>query len=570
VSAATSAPAEVDASAVAVRLEGILKRFPGVVANRDVNLSVRRGTIHAIVGENGAGKSTLMKILYGMQKPDEGTIEIGGETVSFRSPNDAIARGIGMVHQHFMLADNLTVLENIILGYEPRRRFPLSFQVDTARARARIMELGATYGMTCDPDELVEALGVGERQRVEILKVLYRGATTLILDEPTAVLVPQEVDELFASLNDLKAQGITILFISHKLDEVLRLADDITVIRSGTTVATRHPAEVTARQLAELMVGSELPTPHTRESTVTDQVELAVEHLTCRRPDGRPLLDDVSLRVRRGEIVGVAGVEGNGQDELIAALMGMLAVDEGTITLGADNITDWSTRRRREAGIGYIPADRHRHGLLLDAPLWENQILGHQSQEPNANGFWIDRDGARKRTDQIVEEYDVRTPSIDVQAEALSGGNQQKLIIGRELMAGPSAVIAAHPTRGVDVGAQAAIWDQLRDARGAGLATLLVSADLEELIGLSDTLLVVYKGTIVAELDPATATPEELGSYMTGAGGAAATSQTATPAAVPTAIAPTPPTAAGSAGADTTEPTAPAVPDATSPEGGRS
>ena len=516
---ASTPPPAVEAPPLAVRLEGIVKRFPGVVANRDVNLSVRPGTIHAIVGENGAGKSTLMKILYGMQKPDEGTIEIAGRPATFRNPNDAIELGIGMVHQHFMLADNLTVLENIILGYEPKFPFPFSFHINTRLARARIIELGQAYGLSVDPDELVETLGVGERQRVEILKVLFRGATTLILDEPTAVLVPQEVQELFGNLNDLKAQGITILFISHKLDEVLRVADDITVIRTGTTVATRHPAEVTARQLAELMVGSELPTPETRESTVTDEVELAVRGLTCRQADGRPILDDVDLAIRKGEIVGIAGVEGNGQTELIAAIMGLLAADAGTVHLGDDDITGWPTRRRREAGLGYVPEDRHRHGLLLDAPLWENVILGHQSQAPNANGRWIDKDGARDRTDEIVERFDVRTPTIDVHAEALSGGNQQKLIIGRELMAEPSAIIAAHPTRGVDVGAQAAIWDQLRDARAAGLATLLISADLEELIGLSDTLLVIYKGRIVAKLDPATATPEELGSYMTGAGG---------------------------------------------------
>lgn len=518
-SAATSNPPVVDAPALAVRLVGIVKRFPGVVANRDVNLSVRPGTIHAIVGENGSGKSTLMKILYGMQKPDEGTIILGGREVTFKNPNDAIDVGIGMVHQHFMLADNLSVLENIILGYEPRRPFPFRFQIDTRAARKRIEELGHTYGLSVDPDELVETLGVGERQRVEILKVLYRGATTLILDEPTSVLVPQEVQELFENLQDLKAQGITILFISHKLDEVLSVADDITVIRAGTTVATRTPSQVTARQLAELMVGSELPTPETRESTITDEVELSVSGLTCRDPDGRLILDDVSLAIHKGEIVGIAGVAGNGQTQLIAAIMGMLAADEGTVTLGTADITSWPTRRRREAGLGYIPEDRHRHGLLLDAPLWENEILGHQSQEPNANGFWIDRDGARQRTEEIVKLYDVRTPNIDVHAEALSGGNQQKLIIGRELMAGPSAIIAAHPTHGVDVGAQAAIWDQLRHARAAGLATLLISADLEELIGLSDALLVIYKGRIVARLDPATATPQELGSYMTGAGG---------------------------------------------------
>ncbi|QXC63236.1 ABC transporter ATP-binding protein [Aquihabitans sp. G128] len=448
-----------------MELTNIVKRFPGVVANRDVNLAVRPGTIHAIVGENGAGKSTLMKILYGMQRPDEGAIRIDGHEVSFRSPTDAIAVGIGMVHQHFMLADNLTVLENVILGYEPRRPFPLWFQVDTGAARERITELGRRYGLPVDPDELVETLGVGERQRVEILKVLYRGATTLILDEPTAVLVPQEVEELFGNLAELKREGITVLFISHKLDEVLSVADDITVIRAGTTVATRKPAEVTAHQLAELMVGSELPTPETRESTVTDDVELTVEHVTREEPGARPSLDDVSLRIRRGEIVGIAGVEGNGQTELIAAIMGMLPVTSGTMSLAGQDITHWSTRQRREAGVGYVPEDRHRHGLLLDAPLWENEILGHQSEAPNSSGPWIDRDGARSRTTEIVERYDVRTPNIDVIADALSGGNQQKLIMGRELMAGPSLLIAAHPTRGVDVGAQAAIWDHLRDAR---------------------------------------------------------------------------------------------------------
>jgi simple sugar transport system ATP-binding protein len=412
------------------------------------------------------------------------------------------------------------VLENVILGYEPRRRFPLRFQVDHGAARARILELSERYGLPVEPDALVEGLGVGERQRVEILKVLYRGATTIILDEPTAVLVPQEVEELFANLADLKREGITILFISHKLNEVLAVADDITVIRDGTTVATRKPAEVDARQLAELMVGSELPTPETRESTVTDEVELEVEGLTLVEPGARAKLDGVSFVVRKGETVGIAGVEGNGQTELIAALLGMLKPTSGTISLAGEDITHWHTRPRREAGIGYIPEDRHRHGLLLDAPLWENQILGHQSQQPNAKGPWIDREGAKARTEELVEAFDVKTPNIDVHAEALSGGNQQKLIIGRELLAEPSVLIAAHPTRGVDVGAQAAIWDQLRDARKAGMATLLISADLEELIGLSDRLLVIFEGEIVADLDPAEATPEVLGTYMTGSAGA--------------------------------------------------
>ena len=500
---------------LAVELQGIVKRFPGVVANRDVNLSVRKGTIHAIVGENGAGKSTLMKILYGMQRPDEGTISVDGTEVSFRSPTEAIEVGIGMVHQHFMLADQFTVLENVILGYEPRRPGPLRFLVDSGGARARMAELSARYGLPVDPDAMVEGLGVGERQRIEILKVLYRGATTIILDEPTAVLVPQEVDELFANLAELKREGITILFISHKLDEVLSVADDITVIRAGTTVATRHPSDVTAHQLAELMVGSELPTPETRDSTVTDEVGLSLRGVTVAGAGTRAKLADVSIDVRSGEIVGIAGVEGNGQSELIAVIMGLVAPTSGSIHLHQDDITTWPTRRRREAGVGYVPEDRQRDGLVLDAPLWENQMLGHQSQRPNARGPWIDRAGARARTQDVVERFDVRTPGIDVTAEALSGGNQQKLIIGRELMAEPTALVAAHPTRGVDVGAQAAIWDQLRDARHDGLATLLISADLEELIGLSDRLLVIFEGRIVADLDPAEATPDVLGSYMT-------------------------------------------------------
>ncbi|MGN6692876.1 MAG: ABC transporter ATP-binding protein, partial [Aquihabitans sp.] len=411
---------------------------------------------------------------------------------------------------------NLTVIENIVLGYEPRRSFPLNFLVDTGAARQRIVELGQRYGLAVDPDALVETLGVGQRQRVEILKVLFRGATTLILDEPTAVLVPQEVDELFANLRDLKREGITILFISHKLDEVLSAADDITVIRAGTTVATAKPADVTTKQLAELMVGSELPSPETRVSTVTDQVELSVQGLGIAPIGLRPTLDDISFDIHQGEIVGIAGIEGNGQTELIAAILGLIDLNAGTVRLGGEDITSWPTRKRRDAGIGYVPEDRHRHALLLDAPLWENEILGHQSKPPNAKGPWIDRAGARSRTQEIVDRFDVRTPNIEVRAEALSGGNQQKLIIGRELMAEPRVMIAAHPTRGVDVGAQAAIWDQLREARRNGLATLLISADLEELIGLSDRLLVIFEGRIVAELDPATATPTALGEHMTG------------------------------------------------------
>ncbi len=496
----------------AVELVGITKRFPGVVANRDVNLRVAAGTIHAVVGENGAGKSTLMKILYGMQRPDEGSIAVAGRPVSFRRPTHAIKAGIGMVHQHFMLADNLSVLENIVLGSEPKVPVLLSRR----QARKRILDLGRTYGLHVDPDALVETLGVGDRQRVEILKVLYRGAQVLILDEPTAVLVPQEVEDLFASLRELKSEGLTVIFISHKLDEVLSVANEITVIRSGTTVDTVSPAGVTARDLANLMVGHELPTPETRESTVTDTVELSLRGVTVAGAGARNALDGIDLDIRRGEIVGVAGVEGNGQTELISAVMGLVDLSAGSIRMGGEDITAWTTRHRREQGLACVPEDRHRDGLLLDAPLWENAALGQQTRKPFVSGGFIDRAGAQRRTAEIVETYGVLTPGIDVRAGALSGGNQQKLIMGRELTSEPQVLVAAHPTRGVDVGAQAAIWEELRKARSAGLAVLLISADLDELVGLSDTLVVLYGGRMVARLDPSGTTLDALGCYMTG------------------------------------------------------
>jgi general nucleoside transport system ATP-binding protein len=495
----------------AVELHGITKRFPGVVANHDIDIEVAAGTVHAIVGENGAGKSTLMKILYGMQRPDEGTIKVAGKEVVLHSPADAIARGIGMVHQHFMLADNLSVLENVVLGAEKLHGIG-------GKARRRIEEISRQYGLGVEPDRLVEQLGVGARQRVEILKVLYRGAKILILDEPTAVLVPQEVEELFSNLRDLKREGLTVIFISHKLDEVLSVADTITVIRRGTTVGTVEPGDVTARQLAELMVGSELPVPELRESTVTDVPVLTMRDVTVRDAGGRAVVDKVSLTIHEGEILGIAGVEGNGQAELVEAIMGMLPVESGAVLLGETDLNGLVTRRRREAGIGFIPEDRHRHGLLLDSPLWENRILGHQTLPPNVKGVLIDRQGARRDTERIVRDYDVRTPSIDVSAASLSGGNQQKLIVGREMSGEPKLLIAAHPTRGVDVGAQSAIWDHLRHARAEGLAVLLISADLDELIGMSDTLRVILRGRLVGEADPATITPDQLGSLMTGAG----------------------------------------------------
>ncbi len=528
---------------VAIELRDIVKRFPGVVANDGVSLTVRTGTIHAIVGENGAGKSTLMKTLYGAHRPDEGTVVVNGVERHFRSPADAIAAGIGMVFQHFMLADNFTVWENIVLGSEPGTPAKL----DIRGARKRIRDLAERYGLDIETDELVADLGVGEKQRVEILKVLYRGASILILDEPTAVLVPHEVDELFASLRDLTLHGSTVVFISHKLDEVLDHADAITVIRAGRTVGeVDDPSAVTSRELAEMMVGSELPSPETRERTVRPEVLLEVRNLTIGAGPSAPLegpvtpfgasqqnlvtdeaspvalatahrpLDDVSFSVHAGEILGIAGVEGNGQSELVEAVMGLRQAS-GVVLLGGDDLGGVTTLDRRMRGIGYIPEDRQRDGMVLSFPIWENVLLGHQGEHAFVRGGFVDRAEVRQRTRAIVAEFDVRTPGIEVPAFTLSGGNQQKLIVGREMMSEPKVLVASHPTRGVDVGAQAVIWDILRDARSRGLATLLVSADLEELIGLSDRLLVMLRGRVVAELDPSVVTPAELGSYMTGA-----------------------------------------------------
>ncbi|MEV6232241.1 ABC transporter ATP-binding protein [Saccharopolyspora shandongensis] len=501
------------AGAPAVELTGITKTFPGVVANSDVNLLVRAGEVHALCGENGAGKSTLMKILYGMQAPDSGTIRVHGEEIRFRTPAEAIRAGIGMVHQHFMLADNLTVLENVVLGAEREHGIG-------AKARRRVLELAEQAGFELRPDALVEGLGVADRQRVEILKVLYRGARIIILDEPTAVLVPQEVDELFDTLRTMREQGFTFLFISHKLDEVRAIADTITVLRRGTTVGTVPAAEVSSRGLAEMMVGSQLPVPEHGESTVTDREVLVVTGLSASDQD-RAVLSDVDLTVRAGEVVGIAGVEGNGQTELVEAIMGMRSVTAGRVVLGDRDLTGLSTLARREAGIGYVPEDRHRQGLLLQESLWINRILGYQTRRPTARGVWLDRAGAKADTQRIIDEFDVRTPGIDVDAAALSGGNQQKLVVGRELSGDPALLIAAHPTRGVDVGAQAGIWGHLRAARSAGLAVLLISADLDELIGLSDTIRVMFRGRLVATADPRSVTPEDLGAAMTGAGEAA-------------------------------------------------
>lgn len=493
---------------------GIEKKYPGVVANRDVSLKVKSGSIHAIIGENGAGKSTLMKVLYGLIRPDSGNIKAFGKDVTLKSPQDAIALGIGMVHQHFKLADNATVLENVILGSEPTR---MGFIINFEQARKKLVEIAEHYGLEIDPDESLANLGVGERQRVEIGKVLFRGAKILILDEPTAVLVPQEVEELFSNLRELVKRGLTVLFISHKLDEVLSIADEITIMRQGTTVASRTPKSTNKVELAELMVGGELPKPRAGAKKTSSERLLSISGASYVRPDGREVLNNVNLELNAGEILGLAGVEGNGQSELIELIMGLVKPANGKVEILGLDASKSLTKEIRNAGVAYIPQDRQRDGLLMSAPLWENRVLGHQFASPMANNMWVNRGEAIKDSERVVSEFDVRTPGISVLASALSGGNQQKFIVGRELSGNPRVIVAAQPTRGVDVGAQAIIWDQLMKARSEGAGILLISADLDELFSLSDRIAVIYSGSIVSTLDPNKTTPEELGLAMTGA-----------------------------------------------------
>ncbi|NRD27716.1 ABC transporter ATP-binding protein [Frigoribacterium sp. VKM Ac-2836] len=495
-----------------VRLTGIVKRFGTFTANDRIDVLVHPGTVHAIVGENGAGKSTLMKVLAGEERPDEGTIEVEGVVHDFRSPRQAQQAGVGIVHQHFLLAGALRVWENVVLADEPGS----PWRLDAAAARARVTELADANGFDIDVDAFVADLGVGDRQRVEILKVLYREARVIILDEPTAVLVPSEATALFRSIRALTERGASVVFISHKLDEVLAFADEITVIRAGRVVGRTTPAETTPRELAGLMVEVAMPTVEPRTTPPGDSLVLSVEAVTVGVPGERPVLDEVSLSVRSGEIVGIAGVEGNGQSELLAALLGRVDYD-GAIALGGRVIDALSTRERRALGLGYIPEDRHRDGVVLGFSLSENAALGYQQRAPIKRGWWFSRSAAASTAADIISRFDVRGGSPTTAAGSLSGGNQQKFIIGRELGAEPTVLVAAHPTRGVDVGAQSAVWRELVTARDAGLGTLLVSADLDELLALSDRLLVMYGGRVVAELDPRTVSAIDLGEHMTGA-----------------------------------------------------
>jgi simple sugar transport system ATP-binding protein len=498
---------------LAIKLSNISKSFPGVKANDDISFDIKQGTIHAIVGENGAGKSTLMKILYGMQKQDSGSINIFSEQVKFLSPKDAISKGIGMVHQHFMLADNLSVFESIVLGID---KASLK-KMNKSKYRKEIDAITDKYSMPLETASMIDELGVGEKQRVEIIKVLFRGAKILILDEPTAVLVPQEVKELFSNLKQLKDSGVTILFISHKLDEVLEIADEISVMRAGKYIDTVQANNVSKIELAEMMIGENLPSPPKRENKPREENALSVEDITSTTVDGKKAFKNINFSIKQGEIVGIAGVEGNGQRELAESILGVFPIEKGKITLNDQEINLLNTRERREFGISFIPEDRQSQGLLMDVSLSENMILGRQSTSAYKSKYSnIIYSQANQDSQLVIENYDVRTPGNKTLALALSGGNQQKFVVGRELEDNPKLLIASQPTRGIDIGAQSLIWNKLRDARDSGLGVLLISADLDELIGLSDRIHVIYEGEFVKEINPQDATPELLGGYMTG------------------------------------------------------
>ena len=499
-----------------LELRNITKRFGEVLANDGVNIKVQPGTIHAIVGENGAGKSTAMRIAYGFYTADSGQVLIDGAVRDIRTPHDAIALGVGMVHQHFMLVETMTVAENIVLGAEPGGALTL----DLTTAASEIRKLSEEFKLAVNPNATIEILSVGQQQRVELLKALYRHARLLILDEPTAVLSPQEVDEFFAILRRMRDQGKTIVIITHKLSEVLAISDDVTVMRDGRVVGEVKTNETNAAELARLMVGREVLLRIEKPDAKPADVVLSMRDLSVKGRDETQRVDQVSFEVRAGEIVGVAGIEGNGQTELIEALSGLIpgSHTSGAINFLGQDITRLNARERKELGIAHVPEDRHRRGLLLDFDLAENSILGIHYRKPAVHGFGsvlLDQNGIWGRAEQVIRDFDVRPPNPALPARALSGGNQQKLIIGREFELHPRLLLVSQPTRGVDIGAIEFIHSKLVALRDAGCAVLLVSAELEEVTALSDRLLIIHKGKIAGEVDPKQATLEEIGLLMT-------------------------------------------------------
>ena len=498
----------------AIEMLHITKRFPGIVANDDITLQLRKGEIHALLGENGAGKSTLMSVLFGLYQAEEGEIRKDGKVVSIKNPNDANSLGIGMVHQHFKLVECFTVLDNIIMGVEPTKHGFLQ----KGEARKKVLALSEKYGLQVDPDARIEDITVGMQQRTEILKMLYRDNEILIFDEPTAVLTPQEISELMQIMRGLAAEGKSILFISHKLQEIMAVADRCTVLRKGKCIGTVETKNTTAEELSAMMVGRSVNFHVEKKASAPGDVLLDVQHLTvASRQHKNDAVHDVSFQVRAGEIVCIAGIDGNGQTELIHGLTGLDKITGGSVTLCGETITHASIRRRGK-NMSHIPEDRHKHGLVLDFTLEQNMVLQRYKEPQFQHGGFIRRDAVRAYADRLIEQFDVRSGQGAVTiARSMSGGNQQKAIIAREVDRDKPLIIAVQPTRGLDVGAIEYIHKQLVAQRDAGKAVLLVSLELDEVMSLSDRILVMYEGQIVGELDPKQTTVQELGLYMSGA-----------------------------------------------------
>lgn len=503
---------------LALEVRNITKRFPGVLANNRVNFSLKKGEIHALLGENGAGKSTLMNIIYGLYSPDEGEIYLNGrepggvKLVQIRTPLDAIQHGIGMVHQHFMLVPVFTVMENIILGDEITRGIAL----DLNTARENIRRVSQEYGLDVDPDAIVEELPVGIQQRVEIVKALYRDAKILVLDEPTAVLTPQEVEDLFRIIHQLTERGVSIIFITHKLKEVLAIADRITVMRRGEVVGTTTPEETGEQGLAAMMVGREVLLQVDKGPATLGEVVLDVKNLSVADDQGHMTVRDVSFQVLAGEILGIAGVQGNGQTELAEGLTGLRALKSGEIYMNGKRLPAVNPRTLVEEGMAHVPEDRHKHGLVLQHTIADNMVLNTYYQEPFASGLKRNPEAIEENARRLVKDFDVRTPSYQLAASTLSGGNQQKVIVAREFTRPIHLLIANQPTRGLDVGSIEYIHKQIVAKRDQGTAVLLISAELDEITSLSDRIAVMYHGQIVAVVDADKATREELGLLMAG------------------------------------------------------
>jgi general nucleoside transport system ATP-binding protein len=497
-----------------LELRGITKRFPGVVANDDVSFDLEAGEVHALLGENGAGKSTLMSILYGLYRPDEGEIVVEGRPVVMHSPRDAIENGIGMVHQHFMLIPVMTVAENIVLATEPRRSGVL---LDYAAAEERVRALSESFGLAVHPRSRIESITVGQQQRVEILKALYRGADILVLDEPTAVLTPQEAKELFVIVRSLTEQGKSIVFISHKLNEVLEIADRVTVLRRGKKIETLPAEGATEASLARLMVGREVLLRVEKEPAKPGEALLAVDGVRVLDDRGIEKVRGVTFTVHAGEIVGIAGIDGNGQSELIDALSGLLSITEGTVSIAGREVTKASAKAHYDGGLGHVPEDRQRRGLVLEFSLAENTALHDYRDDPYSKAGWLFLRRLFERARRLIGEFDVRGGSPATYASGLSGGNQQKLVLAREIDRDPKVLIAAQPTRGLDVGAIEFVHRRLVEERNEERGVLLVSLELEEILSLADRILVMYEGQVVGEFPPS-ASEEELGVAMTGGG----------------------------------------------------